>query len=67
MIFFVAAVEKALQFLDKDELPPHWDRELLFSIGESSESGSDAGSDSDVSYYKVLIDCGVMRLESYIV
>ncbi|KAL4135614.1 hypothetical protein QTP88_007212 [Uroleucon formosanum] len=26
------AVEKALFFLDKDELPPHWDRDLLFGV-----------------------------------
>ncbi|KAG8234090.1 hypothetical protein J437_LFUL014619 [Ladona fulva] len=44
------AVEKALQFLDRDELPPHWDRELLFGMDESSgNSDSDAGSDSDSS------------------
>ncbi|XP_060859936.1 AT-rich interactive domain-containing protein 4B-like [Metopolophium dirhodum] len=26
------AVEKAVFFLDKDELPPHWDRDLLFGV-----------------------------------
>ncbi|XP_071454152.1 microtubule-associated protein futsch-like [Hetaerina americana] len=45
-----AAVEKALQFLDRDELPPHWDRELLFRMdGSSGDSNSEAGSDSDSS------------------
>ncbi|XP_046402121.1 uncharacterized protein LOC124168059 isoform X2 [Ischnura elegans] len=44
------AVEKALQFLDRDELPPHWDRELLFGMdGSSGDSNSEAGSDSDSS------------------
>nr|CAD7405664.1 unnamed protein product [Timema cristinae] len=42
------AVEKALLFLDKDELPPHWDRDLLFGLDDSSgNSDSDAGFDSD--------------------
>ncbi|KAL0270093.1 UNVERIFIED_CONTAM: hypothetical protein PYX00_007613 [Menopon gallinae] len=44
------AVEKALHFLDKDELPPHWDRELLFGLIESDmNSDSDEGLDSDSS------------------
>nr|CAD7461520.1 unnamed protein product [Timema tahoe] len=43
-----ASVEKALLFLDKDELPPHWDRDLLFGLDDSSgNSDSDAGFDSD--------------------
>jgi Ras-related protein Rab-1A len=43
-------VEKALLFLDRDELPPHWDRDLLFGMDESSgNSDSDGGFDSDVS------------------
>ncbi|XP_075223778.1 AT-rich interaction domain hat-trick isoform X3 [Lycorma delicatula] len=43
------AVEKALLFLDRDELPPHWDRELLFGLDETSNSDSDAALDSDTS------------------
>ncbi|XP_039283337.1 microtubule-associated protein futsch isoform X3 [Nilaparvata lugens] len=43
------AVDKALLFLDKDELPPHWDRELLFGLEESTGSESDADLDSDSS------------------
>jgi len=43
------AVEKALIFLDRDELPPHWDREQLFCKYSSDESDSDAEMDSDVS------------------
>ncbi|KAK6635234.1 hypothetical protein RUM44_000485 [Polyplax serrata] len=44
------AVEKALHFIDKDELPPHWDRELLFGLVESDvNTDSDDGLDSDSS------------------
>lgn len=44
------AVEKALLYLDRDELPPHWDRDLLFGMDESSgNSDSDGGFDSDSS------------------
>ncbi|PNF29493.1 hypothetical protein B7P43_G04550, partial [Cryptotermes secundus] len=44
------AVEKALLFLDRDELPPHWDRDLLFGMdGSSGNSDSDGGLDSDSS------------------
>ncbi|KAK3912480.1 AT-rich interactive domain-containing protein 4B [Frankliniella fusca] len=44
------AVDKALQYLDKDELPPHWDRELLFGLDEASTaSDSDAAFESDSS------------------
>ncbi|XP_066600932.1 AT-rich interactive domain-containing protein 4A [Prorops nasuta] len=43
------AVEKALLFLEKNELPPHWDRDSLFgnavSIGNSDSDG-DLYSDS---------------------
>ena len=49
--FLLSAVEKALHFIDKDELPPHWDRELLFGLLESDiNSDSDDGLDSDVIY-----------------
>ncbi|XP_034238691.1 AT-rich interactive domain-containing protein 4B [Thrips palmi] len=45
-----SAVDKALQYLDKDELPPHWDRELLFGLDDASTaSDSDAAFDSDSS------------------
>lgn len=36
------AVEKALLFLEKNELPPHWDKDSLFG-----HSGSSGNSDSD--------------------
>ncbi|CAL8081155.1 unnamed protein product [Orchesella dallaii] len=35
------AVEKALLFLEKNELPPHWDREVLFANVRLSESGEE--------------------------
>lgn len=44
------AVEKTLRYLDKDELPVHWERSLLFSSsvpGPSSESDENL---TDVSY-----------------
>lgn len=44
------AVEKALLFLEKNELPPHWDRDSLFGHSVSSgNSDSDGELDSDVS------------------
>lgn len=36
---FLLAVEKAIQYLEKDELPPHWDREML--LGERSAADYD--------------------------
>ncbi|XP_047362697.1 AT-rich interactive domain-containing protein 4B isoform X1 [Vespa velutina] len=44
------AVEKALLFLEKNELPPHWDRDSLFGNSVSSgNSDSDRELDSDSS------------------
>ncbi|XP_063994153.1 AT-rich interactive domain-containing protein 4B isoform X2 [Diachasmimorpha longicaudata] len=44
------AVEKALLFLEKNELPPHWDRDSLFGNSLSSgNSDTDADLDSDSS------------------
>ncbi|CAD1469257.1 unnamed protein product, partial [Heterotrigona itama] len=44
------AVEKALLFLEKNELPPHWDRDSLFGHSVSSgNSDSDGELDSDSS------------------
>ncbi|XP_076235160.1 AT-rich interaction domain hat-trick [Calliopsis andreniformis] len=44
------AVEKALLFLEKNELPPHWDRDSLFGHSVSSgNSDSDGDLDSDSS------------------
>ena len=47
--FHISAVEKAYQFLDKDELPPHWDRDSLFGLNETMATDSDAGFDYEVS------------------
>lgn len=43
------AVEKAISFLDKDDLPPHWDREVLFGMADftSESDGSDTDSTDD--------------------
>lgn len=50
------AVEKALQFLEKNELPPHWDRDSLFGNSVSSEnSDSDGDLDSDVSFMQFFL------------
>ena len=56
--WYFAAVEKALLYLDRDELPPHWDRDLLFGMDESSgNSDSDGGFDSDVrKFYSLVTD-----------
>lgn len=43
------AVEKALLFMTNDELPPHWDRDLLFGMDVSDDDSDREGSDSDVS------------------
>lgn len=46
------AVEKALLFLEKNELPPHWDRDSLFGHSVSSgNSDSDGELDSDVRFF----------------
>ena len=43
------AVDKALLFMTHDELPPHWDRDLLFGMDVSEDDSDRDGSDSDVS------------------
>lgn len=44
------AVEKALLFMDKNELPPHWDRDSLFgNTISSTQSDSNGEPDTDVS------------------
>lgn len=46
------AVEKAVLYLDKDELPPHWDRDLLFGVDKNCiTTDSEGVNDSDVSLY----------------
>lgn len=51
--FRCLAIEKAVLYLDRDELPAHWDREALFglddasSVNDESKAGSDAESSDD--------------------
>ncbi|KAK8753345.1 hypothetical protein OTU49_003980, partial [Cherax quadricarinatus] len=66
------AVEKALLFMTNDELPPHWDRDLLFGMDVSDDDSDRDGSDSDSSddepreekdhfvaqLYKFMEECG---------
>lgn len=40
------AVEKAQLYSDRDELPPHWDRDILFRADTTSDDG-DSNDDSD--------------------
>ena len=46
------AVEKAILFIEKNELPPHWDRDSLFGNVVSSNHSDSNGElgDSDVSF-----------------
>ncbi|XP_014218610.1 AT-rich interactive domain-containing protein 4B isoform X2 [Copidosoma floridanum] len=44
------AVEKAIQYLDKDELPNHWDRDVLFGYAVTSDNtDSEEGDESPSS------------------
>lgn len=52
-MFLCLAVEKAISYLDKDELPPHWDRDVLFGTADLIVS-DDQLSDSEVTIYFVL-------------
>ena len=50
------AVEKALLFLEKNELPPHWDRDSLFGHSVSSgNSDYDGELDSDVRFLLIYV------------
>ena len=40
------AVEKAVTYLDRDELPPHWDRDVLFRMG-AEDSTTESTSESE--------------------
>lgn len=43
------AVEKAILYIDKDELPPHWDRDLLFGVEKNCITTDSEGIlDTDV-------------------
>jgi len=43
----LSAVEKAVLYLERDELPPHWDREILFNMGEESTTESSESEEID--------------------
>ena len=42
-------MEKATTYLEKDVLPPHWDKEILFTMGDDSttESSENESIDDD--------------------
>ena len=44
------AVEKALTYLEKDELPAHWDRDILFGNHVSDDPDLANDTESDVSF-----------------
>ena len=52
-LYFILALQKALSYIEKDELPPHWDKEIIFAMDEpttsteSSESASERSEDGD--------------------
>ena len=39
MVFLSPAITKAITYLERDELPPHWDRDIIFNMGASSSEG----------------------------
>ena len=40
-------IEKAVAYLERDELPPHWDKEILFNMGEESTTESSESEEID--------------------
>jgi len=40
-------VDKAVVFLDREELPSHWDREILFNMGDDSTTESSESEELD--------------------
>ena len=36
-----------MAFLDRDELPPHWDRDILFNMGDDSTTESSESEELD--------------------
>lgn len=48
------AVEKAILYLDKDELPPHWDRDLLFGLDKNCVTTDSEVYDSDVRIFALV-------------
>lgn len=48
-IAFSIAVDKAILYLEKDELPAHWDKVLFMGLELPSADEDSQDSDSDVS------------------
>jgi len=49
----ISAIERAVQFIDKNELPQHWDKDNLFSaVDEPMEEPSEdaEAAESEVSF-----------------
>ena len=46
-IFPFLVIEKAVDYLERDELPPHWDKEILFNMGEESATESSESEEID--------------------
>lgn len=52
-MIFCIALQKAIAYIEKDELPPHWDKEIIFAMDEpttsteSSESASERSEDGE--------------------
>ena len=53
VLFLCIALQKAISYIEKDELPPHWDKEIIFAMDEpttsteSSESASERSEDGE--------------------
>ena len=45
--FSFLVIEKAVDYLERDELPPHWDKEILFNMGEESATESSESEEID--------------------
>jgi len=50
-------VDKALSYLEKNDLPPHWDRETLFGSITSNSDGQLSDSDVSLSQELVCVTC----------
>lgn len=51
----ISAVEKATNYLEKDELPPHWDKALFAGLDSQSADEESHDSDSDVCKLSLII------------
>ena len=46
-LFYFLVIDKAVAYLERDELPPHWDKEILFNMGEESTTESSESEEID--------------------